>query len=429
MLHYVLPYVQDHAIKNDNESRSELAHLLIRASMNDHLVVSDLLAPAATPLISPRRSTIDQLVADAHVAEARPTLSDSAQAAGIPYIVDPNTPLIQTPVAFEDKWAKLPFASADAVAPTAVDLERLVAETVDFQLDKGATSIVAPYFYASSPTDPWFDVSLRAIEATVRHLTDQNIRLTVLPIFCAQLQTFGNHVAWHTGVDRFVDRVAEFELTTAALCVSPAGAGNDSYGKLHRLFHLARHVKERGVVTYAWRQGIYGPGLVAAGLDGYECGMGTNEQTNVVGQQASRKPRAKKAGGGGGHGIFLEPLGRSVPRKVGLALLGDPAMRPKVLCDDEGCCSTVTATIDHSREHAIRTRARLLAQITDQPAERWRLNHISKEATVASALAGQANSVLASHDIRDRIQTRNLDALARVTAELAEQSGGGQIAS
>src|ERR1700677_1542321 len=88
----------------------QMAELLIRASMNDHLVVSDLLAPAAASGLARRRPPIDQLVADAHVAEARPMLSEVAQSAGVPYLVDPNTPFLQTEVADDDRWAELPFA-------------------------------------------------------------------------------------------------------------------------------------------------------------------------------------------------------------------------------------------------------------------------------------------------------------------------------
>ena len=318
-----------------------MAELLIRAAMNDHIVVSDLLAPATGPRLAWHRPPIDQLVVDAHVAEARPTLSDAAQGAGVPFLVDPNTPFFQTGVAEDDRWAQLPFAQADPMTPGGFDTARLVAELVDFQLDKGATTIIPPYFYASAPTDPWFDLSLRLIDETSDYLRANDVRLAVLPILCVRLQSFANHLQWSVGVDRFVERVEGAGASSVALCFSPAGNGADGYGKVRRLFDTARRVEESGLRTLAWRQGIYGPGLVAAGLDGYECGIGTGEQTNIPRQQSSRKPRDDRAPGGGGAGIFIETLGRSVPRRVGQVLLGEAAMRPKVMCDDEGCCPTV----------------------------------------------------------------------------------------
>lgn len=388
--------------------------------MVDHLVVGDLLKPATVPRLVGRHTPIDVLVADAHVAEARPTLSESAQGAGVPFLVDPNTPLLQSVVAEDDRWAKLPFAQAAALRPGEVDTDELVARVVDFQLDKGATRIIPPYFYAANPTDPWFALSLRLIDETREYLSDNGVRLDVLAVLCAQLQSFGNHQQWGIGVDRFVERVKGADVASVALCLSPAGDGKDGYGKVRRLFDTARRVKASGLRAAAWRQGIYGPGLVAAGLDGYECGMGTGEQTNVSRQQSSRKPREKGHSGGGGPGIFIETLGRSVPRRVGQVLLGDTAMRPKVMCDDEGCCASVSATLDKPREHAVRSRARLLAELSAQPASRWRLNHVAREAAFATTLAGQANRVLESEGSTERIKFDNLGALGQVAAELAQ---------
>jgi hypothetical protein len=405
-----------------------MAELLIRAAMNDHLVVSDLLAPATGPRLVRPRPPIDQLVADAHVAEARPILSDAAQGAGVPFLVDPNTPFLQTRVADDDRWAQLPFAQADPVASNAVDTARLVTEVVEFQLDKGATTIIPPYFYASSPTDPWFILSLRLVDQTAEFMRENDVQLPMLPVLCAQLQSFGNRLLWSVGLDRFVDRVTGVDASSVALCFSPVGSGEDGYGKVRRLFDATRHVKDGGLRAIVWRQGIYGPGLVAAGLDGYECGIGTGEQTNIPRQQSSRKPRDDRGHSGGGSGIFIETLGRSVPRRVGQTLLGDTAVRPKVMCDDEGCCPTVTATLDKPREHAVRSRARILSGLVEQPASRWRLNHIAREATLAATLAMQANRVLEAEGVKGRIKVRNLEALAQVAAELAEGEATSRIA-
>jgi hypothetical protein len=406
-----------------------MSDLLIRAAMNDHLVVGDLLASAPGPRLAARRPRISQLVADAHVAEARPMLADLAQGAGVPYLVDPDTPFLQTGVAPDDRWAQLPFGRSDPMAVGDIDVDRLVAQVVEFQLDKGATTIIPPYFYASSPTDPWFMVSLALMDHTAEHLERNGIRLPVLPVFCAQLQSFSNSVTWSIGVDRFADRVKGIDGSSIALCFSPAGAGQDGYGKVRRLFDTARRAKSLDLRVIAWRQGIYGPALVAAGLDGYECGMGTGEQTNIARQQSSRKPRDDgSSGGGGGAGIFIETLGRSVPRRVGQILLGETSMRPKVMCDDEGCCPSVTATLDKPRHHAVVTRARLLAELVDQPAARWRLNHIAREATAALTIATQANRVLEAEGAKERIKARNLEALAQVAGELAEGEAGSRTA-
>lgn len=398
-----------------------MAELLIRAAMVDHLVVTDLLEPGPGPRRASWRPPITQLVADGHVAEARPALADLARNAGIPYLVDPDTPFLQTGVAAEDRWAQLPFGQPDPVPPAAIDLHSLVKDVVDFQLDKGATRIIPPYFYASSPSDPWYLLSLNLIERTAEYLKAEGVRLPMLPVFCAQLQAFGNPAMWGAGIDRFLAQVSNIEIASVALCLSPAGAGTDGYGKVMRLFDTARRAKKPGIRVIAWRQGIYGPALVAAGLDGYECGIGTGEQTNIARQQSSRKPRAngESKGGGGSAGIFIETLGRSVPRGVGQILLGSTPMRPKVMCDDESCCPSIAATLDRSRHHAVRSRARLLRQLVDQPHEQWRLNAMARQASEAATLAAQANAVLQSEEAKNRIEFRNLESLALVAEHLS----------
>ncbi len=250
-----------------------MAALLIRAAMNDHVVIGDLLAPGAGPRLASRRPPISQLVADGHVAAARPVLADHARAAGIPYVVDPDTPLLQSSVDPEDRWVKLPFAKAEAMAPAEVRLEELIESVIEFELDQGATVVVPPYFYASSPADPWFHLTVRSIQRTAGYLEEAGIRLPLSPVLCAQLQSFSPQTVWSVGLDRFAAVALESGAASMAICLSPAGAGTDGYGKVMRLFEAAGRTKEHGLPVLAWRQGIYGPALVAAGLDGYECGL------------------------------------------------------------------------------------------------------------------------------------------------------------
>lgn len=151
------------------------ASLLIRASMVDHLVVADLLAPGGATQLHRSRPPVGQLVADAHVADARPSLSQTAQAAGIPYLVDPTTPLLQSSVAPDDRWAKLAFAAADPQQPDDIDVDRLVAQVIEFEVSHGATVVIPPYLYASSPTDPWSTLNLALVTSTRRYLDRENI--------------------------------------------------------------------------------------------------------------------------------------------------------------------------------------------------------------------------------------------------------------
>lgn len=408
-----------------------MPELLVRPGINDHEVIKDLLAPGAGTILLPRaRPLIDRLVLDAQVAEARADFAEAARDAGLPVLVDPLTIYLQGELREADKWVGLPFGEARKV--TAEELsnpfkrEALVARVVEFEVSRGATAIIPPYPYVSSPTDPFFQVALDMLRATSRFMSRNGIALPIIPIFCAKLQSFGPEKTWKDGIDRFANVALDLGPEAIGICLSPVGAiKDDSYNKVLRLFAATRRLKQTGTRVIAWRQGIYGPGLVAAGIDGYETGIGTREQANIAGAITARKPKPnKKSSGGAGTGIYLEPLHRSVISKVGETLLGHQSMRPKIMCDDERCCPNgVASTIDQRRHHAVRTRSRELAEIENQPHESWRLHQISKNARAAANLAVQANSVLKDAGLKERLGTSGYEALAGVMEFIQAESG------
>jgi hypothetical protein len=410
------------SIYNDLKGGPEVSELMIRPGANDHEVIKDLLAPSAGAVLMPgARSLIDRLVLDAHVAALRPDFVEAADSAGVPVLIDPLTFFLQGELREKDRWAQLPFGDASKLVPTDLSdpfrREALVASVVDFQLEQGATAIIPPYLYVSSPTDPWFDVALNMLRSTSRYMRREGIALPIVPVLCAQLKGFGFERSWPEGIDRFAAAALDLGPEAIAVCFSPAGAvRTDSYHKLLRLFAATRRIRRNGARVIAWRQGVYGPGLVAAGLDGYETGIGTREQANLAGAIGARKPRpGKKNSGGAGLGIYLEPLRRSVPSKVGETLLGDRSMRPKVMCDDERCClNGAASTLDQRRHHAVRSRSREMTALEGQPHTSWRLHQVGKDARHAADLAVQANAVLEQSGLTERIGISGYEALADV---------------
>jgi hypothetical protein len=397
-----------------------VAQLLIRPSLNDHEVVADLIAPAMASLWR-SRTPIGQLVVDAHIAAVRPRFADAASEAGIPLLIDPMTQLLQSPIDPKSTWSKLPFAEARPVAAGDLDPVRLVESVIDFQVEQGATQILAPYLYAAGPSDPAFAMSIRLLAHSAHYLREADIPLPLVAVFCGQLRGFARRDAQLAGNNRFLAAARDHDASAVGLYVSPAGAPGDSYAKVAELFRLAAAVTDGGIPALAWRQGVYGPALVAAGMAGYESGIGTQEQTNVTRQASNRREKPTKKRGGGGAGIYLETLGRSVPKRVAETLFGSMEMRAKLMCDDDGCCpGGVRDTLDKGRPHAVRSRDRQLAELTEQPHRRWRIHHVEQQAHAAVTLARQSNSVLEDAGAKDRIKFRNLESLAQVLSELRQ---------
>ena len=404
------------------------AELLIRPASNDHQVVADLLAPGSrSTQFASGRPPISRLVVDAHIAQQRPLFMHAAVGAGIPYLIDPLTHLLQGELRPEDRWASLPYGQAKAIQPEdlASEAQRddLVQAVVDYEVEAGATIVIPPYLYSSGPDDPWFPIALDLVRRTALYMRHSGIRLPMTPVICGQLQGFGQEKSWLAGLDAFAQAALESEVSELAVCLSPVGAASDGYNKVLRLFAAAERLASSGLHVLGWRQGIYGPGLVAAGLVGYETGIGTSEQCNIARGITSRrpKPEGQRRSGGASPRIFLEPLGRSVPAAVAQGLLGDLRMRAKVMCDDERCCPDGPAsTLDQHREHAVRARARALAEIDEMPQRTWKLHRVARNARAAATLIAQANKTLHEAKIKEHLDDTSATSLAQVAEYLSQ---------
>lgn len=408
-----------------DRSERTVPELLIRPSHGDHRVLADLMAPSALPA----RRPIDRLVVNAHDATRSDELLEAAKRSGTPVIVDPLTILLQGEVEPGHPWVQhLPFGRSEKVDDDLLGdrffLDDLVARAVEFQVEQGATAVVAPYFYADSPDSPAFAASLAAVGQTARRMRRDGVTLPIVVVLCAQLRGFARRPGWQRALDRFSATAANVGPQALALHLSPLGDGRESYAKLLDLFVAARHLRSAGTPVIAWRQGALGPALVAAGLDGYECGMGIGEHTNVRGFINARKPRS---GGGtpfAAHGIYISALGRSVPTKVARVLLDDRRLRGRLICDSPRCCPRGAESMlaSKGRSHAVRARARELEELAAIPNEAWRLTHVAKQAASAFLTATKANEVLSEAGLPNRIKRDGYAALEQVAELLRAQS-------
>ena len=209
------------------------------------------------------------------------------------------------------------------------------------------------------------------------------------------------------------------------MCLTPVGAASDGYAKTARIFHTARRLSACGLPTFAWRQGVFGPGLVAAGLAGYETGACTREHADVRSQITRKKPKAdsKHASGGPPRMVYLEGLGRSVTLDVARALLGDLDTRARLICDDESCCQHgVDSMLDNRVRHTINARARRIRDLNAMPESAWRLHQIAKDAEQAVRTTKRASLTLRRLGIATKLESGAQESLARIADHLASRT-------
>lgn len=399
--------------------------LLIRPSVNDHKVVADLLAPAGPGVGRP----LSRLVLSAQDAARNSEFRNLAAKSGTPVLIDPMTILFQGKVAADDPWvADVSFGRANAYTAQQLAnpfiLDAILAQSLEFQVDHGATAIIPPYFYADGPQSPAFEASLAAIARTAKRMRAEGISLPLVPILCAQLQGFAHRPGWQAALDRFASAAIDIGPQAIGLFLSPVGTGDESYSKVLDLLVAGRHLSSFGVPVLAWRQGAYGPALVASGLSGYECGMGIGESSNARGYLNQHKPREKKGSGFSAQGTYLPALGRSVPPKIARILLADRALRGRLICSDVRCCPRGAESMlaSKGRPHAVRARGRELSELAAIPDPGWRLHHVARRAASAHVLATKANELLANARVPNRVHPEGYAALEQ-SAELLRAGG------
>lgn len=412
------------------------SELLIRPARQDNLVISDLIAPGGSGRPLGARPPISRLVVDAPLAAAKQQLAEDARGAGLPYVVDPQTYLLQGETDPDHAWSQLPFACAPAIDAQVLHApqrrQTLIRKVVEFQLEHGASVVVPPYFQASGPGDPWFKATLRCLTETAEYLRSAGIRLPLYPALAGRADRFARPAAWIDGIDLFASTATNAGVQLVAMQIGPSGAPGDNYAKVLRVFEAALHLRRPGLAVHAWRQGVYGPALVASGAcQGYETGITSGEKTDLAALARSRRPKPppdpeqeEESGGGGGGFVFVPQLGRSIPGKAAQALRGHRSTQALLLCDDSTgvCCPSLDSTLTGPgrRKHAVRSRARYLSDLERMPAQAsWRLNKVARDAEQGARTAELMNKVLRKSDLMP-LNSTWLQSLAAVAQHLQD---------
>lgn len=404
--------------------------LFVRAGRIDNRLIEELVAPASAGVpFGGRRVPLRGLVVDASTAVAQPALGEAAEAAGLPLLIDPLTHLLQDEQTVDSAWAALQFATHQARTPDEFadrkSLDVLIEQVLTFQLEQGATILVPPYFYAKDPNDVWFQVQLAANRRTAEYLAKQRISVPVAPVFAGNLRAFGSQRSWPAGIDAFLGSLDGLNVRYVPLALSSSRAKQgDTEDRLGAYLATVRHMAA-SAPTVAWRQGQYGLAAVAAGALGYQTGPGTDERCDLAAFARARRPKRKPGGKPQiTKRIYLGRFGRSVPVQVADALLSNGYLRGTLTCPDAACCPDgVSSMTSDWRQHAIRSRARELDELSRMPDTAWRMNHIARQAERAADAARAANEILAKDGIPARIPEGSFRALVTVADAIRDVNG------
>lgn len=401
--------------------------LFVRASRNDHTVIEHFLAPAANRMLNARIQPIDAVVADAQVAAERPQLAQLTADAGVPYVIDPLTPLLQSVQPADDPWTKLPFAHAEALTTgdlTAAVMDELIERVFYEQLQQGATFLVPPYFYSNKRGDAWMDANIAILRRAGGYLTGHGIKLPVLAVFAASLGEYAPQNAWKDGLTPFLNAATDVGVARVALSWSWNAQPRSKDAQISLLLSATAEAAHHHDVI-GWRSGLFGLPLTAVGATGYETGIGAREALHYVTLQADHKPKTAEQLENSTPRLpaftYFTEFGRSVLRRGADVLLADPRIAGTLVCDpNNACCSSGAESMRAQwREHTVRERARELREMSAMPpSAAWRLNDVATKAARAETTARTANEILAENAINLTVPADSFASLQRVSTDM-----------
>jgi hypothetical protein len=363
-----------------------MAELLIRAGAQDAALVQTVLG-------GPSHHRPHRVIVDAHVASAAPSISLSAKAAGVPFLVDPQTFYLQDAQHPADPWAQLSFADPQRSSPSDLcrprQIDALVAGVVEYQIACGATAVVMPYVHVEAVDDGWSEVQAALWHATRRYLDRAGMALPTVAVLALGWRLL-DRSSWPDGLDRLRRDLDRADPTEVALAASKVDAGVKPEERLASLIAVTRRLGRRHPVI-AWQQGTLGEAAVAAGARGYECGIAWRERCDLRGAMSAHRQRAS---GGGARPVYIAALKRGLPKASIRSLLEHPRIAAELVCLDVSCCpGGRRALLEDNRAHSIRARLRGLEAVAqaDRPAWRWHL--LAREAAAGLELAARINVV------------------------------------
>lgn len=400
-----------------------MSELFIRPAHNDHRLLESLLSTSGGA--RRLRPPLNRLVLDAPIAMVQGAFVQAAEASGTPVLIDPLTFYLQGDVRPDDPWRRLPFSRPSAIEGTElVDRKfhrELVAAVVDFEIEVGATAIVAPYLLIGDD-ERLVEVNRSLIGCTRELLDRRDIRLPLVTVIA--VATAGADAASRpmSTAENLAHASVDVGASNVAIALSGSGGADDRVERVLSALRAFSSLAAEGTNAIAWRQGLIGPSAVASGAIGYECGIGTRERCDLAGLQRSRRPGPSRASFGRPAGVYMEAFGRSVPRQVANVLLNDEKLLPRLVCESESCCPAgLESMLKDPRRHAILTRSRYLSELDRMPSRDWRLNAVARNAESGAVLAELATRILFDCGRPEVVSARALGSIAAAADFLREE--------
>lgn len=392
------------------------AQLTVRAGAADAVLMRRIFGVDGSVAASYRPA---QLVVDAQVV-AGTDLGTTARTAGVPFLVDPLTHYLQDAQHPGHPWTRLPFGASAPAFPSDVmrtaRAQQLVEDVIDFQLSHGATKIIAPYVHIERPDSGWVGGQISLWRATRSALDARSESLPLIAIVAMGWRCMAGRTTASLGL--LWDALRDLAPAEVALAASKSHEGTKPHERLVDMLILTRELSRSWPVTM-WQQGLLGEAGVAAGAQGYECGIGWRERCDLNQAMAlHRRPPATDSPRGP-RPVYVPAFGRSVQKATIATIRQHPALWRSIICADPTCCPPGgVSLLADARRHAVVSRARELAVLGAATTPAWAWGRLADKSEHGLKLAERVNRVAPN-----KVQTGPLSAVHLVASARRQTTG------
>lgn len=222
---------------------------------------------------------IDRVIFPANFFKFYHLTVDILKKSGIPFTTDPATNrLVYTSFSKTEGVMKLPYSSGNEVTPiqkkdfhSISQVQEYVKKVIDFQKENGVTEFVAPFFFAKSCDDEWFNINLKLLKES---MTYRDANYSGVPVWAGICMNVEN---WHDDEEKTKILNSYVKASADGYFAYGDPIGNQS--NLTQLYHYSDLLKKlqssSSSPVVACRVNGLGLVLLALGLSGISSGIGS----------------------------------------------------------------------------------------------------------------------------------------------------------
>jgi hypothetical protein len=281
---------------------------------------------------------------------------------GLQYQFDPVTyRLPYSSFAQTEGLVNLPYVPDPDNILIPANLQTLQAQRVyaqgclDWQLEWGCSTLVAPFHFSRDLGSPWIDIDIKLLEESIAYAQSLDDHHPVYAGLSLNIETFtvaDNRLA-------LLNRYSRARADGYLFYVDNLEERTDNPLQLRALLDLLRLFQRLGKPVFACRVGTLGLGLLAAGVDGMTTGVasltGFSEST-LLSNRATGYDMQRK--------YYIPGMMLTLPVPMAHDLLSDPS-NAYLRCDCPHCQGSFTNLDRIAKAHFLHARSDEIARLRE----------------------------------------------------------------